>query len=162
MDGEWRPLSHGQAGLGRLNFMQGSRSCSSSIGSPSRFGTAYVEPLVSPAGLYVAVGHFGKAFLLFGSHLRLFPSTVGLHNGVRLRRGGGTVLMISARLQFQALQGQLLDAISQAAGAVLNLGPEAIAPERILTHSSFQCLEPKIKRGQSPFAVGHVVALEMV
>lgn len=119
--------------------MQGSKvkSCSSGHGSPSRFGTANVKPLVSSAGLHVAVGHLGEAFLLFGSHLRLSPSTIRLHDGVRLLRGGGVVLTIPARLQFQALQGQLLDAISQAAGAVLNLGPEVIAPKRILTHSSF-------------------------
>ena len=141
----------------------------SSHGPSPRLCTPHVKPLVSSAGLEVAVCHFGHHLLFFSRHPDLLPGTVGLARRVDTVLFCGSVgclrfnvLAFRGRLQLQALHGKLLNAIGQAPGTILNLGPEVVTPESILAHGVFQRLEPEIKRRKSSLAVGDVVALQVV
>ena len=138
-------------------------------GSSPRLCAPHVKPLVSSAGLEVTVGYLGHQLLFFSRHLDLLPGTVGLARRIDPVLFCGSVgffrfnvLAFRGRLQIQALQCKLLDAIGQAPGTVFNLGPEVVAPERILAHGVFQRLEPKIERRQSSLPVGYVVTLQVV
>lgn len=118
-----------------------------------------MESLVT-AALHGAVVHL-KPLLIFGSNWHLLPGTAGLLNGVHLGLRFFKLLLVRGRLQLQTLHCQLLDPVSQAAGTVLNLRPEVIAPEGILAHSSLQSLEPKVERRKTSLPHRHVVALKV-
>lgn len=142
----------------------------SSHGPSPRLCTPHVKPLVPSARLEVTVCcHFGHHFLFFSRHPDLLPGTVGLARRVDTVLFCGSVgcfrfnvLAFRGRLQLQALHGKLLNAIGQAPGTILNLGPEVVTPESILAHGVFQRLEPEIKRRKSSLAMGDVVALQVV
>lgn len=155
--------------------MQDFKSCitgwQSSHGPSARLSAADVEALVTTTRLEVAAGHLGQPLLFLTGNLDLGRP----HAACLVRRAKVTIfrravrgrfrlvpVLSGGRLQLQALHGQLLDAISQAVGAVLDFGPEIVAPECVFAHSPLQGCQPEVERRQPSLSVRHVVALQMV